>query len=62
MTEWFSVVDVIEAVAETDRPGKYWDDLKRKVKQEGFNELSEKIGKLKMESQDGKMRQTVKIR
>ena len=24
---YFSVVDVIEALAETNRPRKYWDDL-----------------------------------
>lgn len=54
---WFSVVDVIEAVAENEsRPGRYWADLKRKIEKEGFNELSDKIGQLKMPSQkDGKM-------
>ena len=29
--EWyFSVVDIVEVLAGTDRPRKYWDDLKRK--------------------------------
>ena len=32
---YFSVVDVIEALTETDRPGKYWSDLKAKLKKEG---------------------------
>jgi hypothetical protein len=50
---YFSVVDVIEVLAKTDRPRKYWDDLKRKLKEEG-SELSEKIGQLKMQSNDGK--------
>jgi len=55
---WFSVIDVIEAVAETDRPSKYWNDLKRNLERQGFTELSDKIGKLKMPSSDGKMRGT----
>jgi len=37
----------------TDRPRKYWGDLKAKLKKEG-SELSEKIGQLKMQSADGK--------
>ncbi len=50
---YFSVVDVVEALTQTDRPRKYWDDLKRKLKQEG-SELSEKIGQLKLMASDGK--------
>ena len=52
--EWyFSVVDVIEVLTETDRPRKYWNDLKLKLTKEG-SELSEKIGQLKMPAADGK--------
>jgi prophage antirepressor-like protein len=52
--EWlFSVTDVIEVLTGTDRPRKYWNDLKKKLKVEG-NELSEKIGQLKMVASDGK--------
>ena len=30
--EWyFSVVDIIEALTGTDRPRKYWNDLKKKL-------------------------------
>ena len=54
---YFSIVDVIEALTGTDRPRKYWSDLKAKLKKEG-SELSEKIGQLKMQSIDGKMYQT----
>ena len=54
---YFSVVDVCEVLAETDRPRKYWNDLKLKLKSEG-SELSEKIGQLKMLAPDGKMRMT----
>lgn len=50
---YFSVVDVIEVLTETERPRKYWSDLKAKLKKEG-SELSEKIGQLKMQSSDGK--------
>jgi hypothetical protein len=38
---YFSIVDVIEVLTETDRPRKYWSDLKAKLKKEG-SELSEK--------------------
>ena len=54
---YFSIVDVVEILAQTDRPRKYWDDLKRKLKDEG-SEVSEKIGQLKMIAPDGKMRKT----
>ena len=45
---YFSVIDVIEALTGTDRPRKYWSDLKAKLKKEG-SELSEKIGQLRMD-------------
>ena len=51
---YFSVIDIIAALVSTDRPRKYWSDLKRKLLAEG-SELSEKIGQLKMKSADGKM-------
>lgn len=40
-------------MSKSDRPRKYWDDLKRRLKDEG-SELSAKIGQLKMEASDGK--------
>lgn len=55
---WYiSVIDVIEVLTGTDRPRKYWNDLKTKLKKEG-SELSEKIGQLKMQSSDGKFYKT----
>ena len=54
---YFSIIDVIGVLTESERPRKYWSDLKSKLKSEG-SELSEKIGQLKMESPDGKMRIT----
>ncbi len=53
----FSVVDVIRVLAQNNRPRKYWNDLKIKLKEEG-SQLSEKIGQLKMLSQDGKFYET----
>ncbi len=44
---WFSIIDVIEALTGTDRPRKYWSDLKKKLVKEGYPEVSEKIGQLK---------------
>ncbi|MFA4853171.1 MAG: BRO family protein [Bacteroidales bacterium] len=55
---WFSVIDVIEVLTSTERPRKYWSDLKKKLMNEGYIEVSEKIGQLKMVSLDGKMRET----
>lgn len=54
---YFSIIDIIEALVETDRPRKYWSDLKAKLKKEG-SELSEKIGQLKLQSADGKAYKT----
>lgn len=50
---YFSVVDVVAILSGTDRPRKYWNDLKIKLKEEG-SQLSDKIGQLKMVSTDGK--------
>jgi hypothetical protein len=50
---YFSVVDVVEVLTDTDRPRRYWNDLKKKLQKEG-SELSAKIGQLKMLSPDGK--------
>jgi len=43
------MTDVIEVLTGTDRPRKYCNDLKKKLKSEG-SELSEKIGQLKMQA------------
>ena len=51
---YFSVVDVVEALTDSNIPRNYWSDLKRKLKQEG-SQLHENIVQLKMKSQkDGK--------
>ena len=55
--EWhFSVVDVMEAVAETASPSRYWNELKSKlVNEEGFDDLFGNIEKVKMPGADGKL-------
>ena len=48
--KWFiSIIDVIQALTDNDRPRKYWNDLKTKLKKEG-SQLSEKIAQLKMQN------------
>ena len=54
---FFSIIDVIEVLTESDRPRKYWSDLKAKLQKEG-SQLSENIGQLKMQSSDGKFYKT----
>ncbi|KAF5049434.1 hypothetical protein DSECCO2_439850 [anaerobic digester metagenome] len=54
---YFSIIDVVEVLTGSDRPRKYWSDLKAKLQKEG-SELSEKIGQLKLAAEDGKMRLT----
>lgn len=50
---YFSIVDVVGVLTESERPRKYWSDLKNKLKKEG-SELSEKIGQLRLKANDGK--------
>jgi hypothetical protein len=50
---FFSIIDIIEILTDTDRPRKYWSDLKSKLKKEG-SQLSDFIGQLKMKADDGK--------
>jgi hypothetical protein len=51
---WFSIIDVIEVLTGSDRPRKYWSDLKNRMILEGYIEVSEKIGQLKLQFADGK--------
>ncbi len=54
---YISIVDIVGVIAGSNRPRKYWSDLKKNLIKEGF-EVSEKIGQLKLKSQDGKYRMT----
>lgn len=56
--EWyFSVVDVVAILTESENPRRYWSDLKRKLTSEG-SQLYDNIVQLKMPSADGKMYKT----
>lgn len=56
---WYSVIDVVGALTGSNRPAKYWGDLKRQLTdKEGVFELSDFIGKLPLPSADGKERPT----
>ncbi len=56
--EWyFSVVDVVAVLTDSENPRRYWSDLKRKLIKEG-SQLYEKIVQLKMLSSDGKFYKT----
>lgn len=54
---YFSVIDVIEILTDSSVPKRYWSDLKKKLLSEG-SEAYEKIVRLKMRAEDGKMRET----
>ena len=58
--EWyFSIVDIVGVLTESENPRRYWSDLKRKMKdEEGAVQLYENIVQLKMKATDGKMRST----
>jgi hypothetical protein len=52
--EWFfSVIDAVAVFTESPRARKYWNALKTKLRGEG-SELSQNLGQLKMQSDDGK--------
>jgi len=54
---YFSVVDVISALTDSNIPKRYWSDLKNKLINEG-SQLYEKIVRLKFKAKDGKYRET----
>ena len=55
---WFSVIDVVSVLTDSNIPKRYWSDLKIKLKKEGFSEVYEKIVRLKLQAPDGKLRET----
>ena len=56
--EWyFSVIDVIAILTDSENPRRYWSDLKRKLNVEG-SQLYADIVQLKMRAPDGKLRLT----
>lgn len=58
-TWWFSVIDVVQALTDSNNARRYWSDLKRKLAQEaGSEQPYEKIVQLKLPAPDGKQRLT----
>ena len=56
--EWyFSIVDVVAVLTDSENPRRYWSDLKIKLSTEG-SELYDDIVQLKLPAADGKMRLT----
>lgn len=55
---FFSVIDVIDILTDSESPRRYWSDLKRKLRFEGYSEVYEKIVQLKLQSSDGKRYET----
>jgi len=56
--EWFfSVVDVVGILSESDDPRTYWKVLKHRLKEEG-SQLVTNCNQLKLKAKDGKMRET----
>ncbi len=56
--EWyFSVVDVVRVLTESENPNNYWKVLKNRLKKEG-SQLVTNCNQLKMQSSDGKFYKT----
>lgn len=55
---WFSVIDVIGALSDSENPRDYWYKMKIRVKGEAEVELSTLCRQLKLEAPDGKLRET----
>jgi hypothetical protein len=55
---WFSVIDVIAILTDSDKPRDYWYRMKKRVELEDGAQLSTFCRQLKLEAPDGKMRKT----
>ncbi|HKS69714.1 MAG TPA: Bro-N domain-containing protein [Ktedonobacterales bacterium] len=55
---FFSVIDVVGLLTDAPKPRQYWFDMKRRIQDEGFVEVSAFCRQLKMQSPDGKQRLT----
>ena len=57
--EWyFSIVDVVAVLTESDKPRDYWYRVKKRMSDEEKSELSTICRQLKLKAPDGKMRET----
>ncbi|MFA5865897.1 MAG: Bro-N domain-containing protein [Phycisphaerae bacterium] len=55
---YFSVVDVVEILTDSENPAVYWRVLKKRLKDEGSDQTVTKCNGFKMLAADGKMRLT----
>ncbi|OGH93925.1 MAG: phage antirepressor protein [Candidatus Magasanikbacteria bacterium RIFOXYD2_FULL_41_14] len=55
---WFSVIDVVGALTDTDRPSAYWTAMKARTNSDEGVELSTICRQLKLKSSDGKFYET----
>src|SRR3990167_11208106 len=55
---WFSVIDVIEVLTDSNQPSKYWTAMKARVNSDDGFQLSTICRQLKLESSDGKKYET----
>ncbi len=51
---WFSVIDVIEVLTDSNQPSKYWTAMKARVNSDDGLQLSTICRQLKLKSSDGK--------
>lgn len=57
--EWYySIIDIIEILSESQNPRDYWYKLKKRMEEEEFAELSTNCRRLKLLAKDGKIRET----
>ncbi len=54
---YFSIVDVVGVLTESENPNNYWKVLKNRLKKEG-SELVTNCNQLKLQSSDGKFHKT----
>jgi len=54
---YFSIIDIVGVLTESENPKKYWSVLKTRLKKEG-SEVATNCSRLKLQASDGKMRLT----
>src|SRR3989344_4831419 len=55
---WFSIVDVVGVLSQSQDARNYWKVLKHRLIEEGGNETVTKCNQLKLPAEDGKLRET----
>ena len=55
---YFSIIDIVEVLTNSNNPRDYWFKMKKRVKTEDGLELSTICRQLKMKAIDGKLRET----